>query len=202
MRGERDRRPLPAGDVDAPDLALAPDHDRLAVGRPRVLRVEAVDRPRFLQVLVEAIEDRPVAAGRQVADVELAAEADAADVRERLAVGADARRDRAALDRHRRPLASGVQVAADDRVDGAVRVLVVFEVLPGRDVLAVIEVAAVGRDGRLAGVLLEAVLLGDLQAVGSGGVEHPDLAGAERALRHEVPAREDVAAVGATTPGC
>ena len=88
-----------------------------------------------------------------------------------------------------------VEIAPDDRVDGAVRILVVFELLPRRDVLAVVEVAAVGRDRRLAGVLLEAVLLGDLQAVGSGGVEHPDLAGAERPLRHEVPAREDVAAV-------
>ena len=196
VRGERHRRALAAGDVDAPDLALAPDHDRLAVGHPGVLRIEAVDRPRFLQVLVEAIEERPVAAGLEIADVQLAAEADAADVGEPLAVGADARRDGAALDRHGGALAPGVQVAPDDRVDGAVGILVVFEQLPGRDVLAVIEVAAVGGDGRLAGVLLEAVLLGDLQAVGSGGVEHPDLAGAERSLRHEVPAREDEAAVG------
>src|SRR5690606_32736200 len=40
-------------------------------------------------------------------------------------------------------------------------------------------------------ILLEADLLGDLQAVGSAGVIHPDFAGAERSERYEVPARED-----------
>ena len=123
-------------------------------------------------------------------------QADAPDVGERLAVRADPRRDGAALDRHDRPLAPGIQVAPDDRVDGAVRILVVFELLPGRDVLAVIEIAAVGRHRRLARVLLESVLLGDLQAVGSRRVIHPDLARAERSLRDEMPPREDVAAVG------
>ena len=69
--------PFPARDVDAPDLAFAPDDDRLAVRRPRVLRVEAVDRPRFLQVLVDVLEELTVAAGLEIAQVQLALQTDA-----------------------------------------------------------------------------------------------------------------------------
>src|SRR5688572_16692609 len=62
-RGERNRLPLAAGDVDAPDLALAPDHDRLAVRRPGVLRIESVNRPGFLEILVDIAEQLTVTSG-------------------------------------------------------------------------------------------------------------------------------------------
>ena len=102
-------------------------------------------RPRLLQILVEVIEQRAVAAGLELAQVQLAVSADAADVGDPLAVWADARRHRPALNRDRLPLASGVQIAADNRVNRAVQILVVFELLARRDVLAVIQVAAIRR---------------------------------------------------------
>src|SRR5690606_28362986 len=107
----------------------------------------------------------------------------------------DPRRDRAAGLRDERAFAAGVQVAADDRVDEAVGILVVLERLTGRDVLAVVEIPPVRRERRLAGVLLPAVLLGDLEALGAADVIHPDLAGAAGPLADEVPARVDVLAV-------
>src|SRR5262249_49091952 len=135
------------------------------------------------------------AACLELADVELARGAHAPHVRERFAVGAEPRRHRSPLHADRGALAPGVQIAADDRVDGAVRVLVVLELLTCGDVLAVIEVAPVRRERGLARVFLEAVLVGDLKPIGSRGMEHPDLAGPERALSDEVPAREDKGAV-------
>src|SRR6185295_5598748 len=112
------------------------------------------------------------------------------------AVGGRPRRNRTSLHADDAPFAAGRQVALDDRVDGAVRILVVLERLPRRDVATVIEVLAVGGNRRLARILLKAVLLGDLQAVGPVRVVHPDLAGTERSGGDEVPPGEDVAAVG------
>ena len=193
---ERDRLPLSAGDVDAPELPLAPDHDRLAVGRPGVLRVETVNGPGFLQVLVDVAKDLTIAAGLEIADEEKALEAHPAHVGERLAVGRDLRRHRAALDADGAALAPGREVAPEDRVDRPVGILVVLERLTGRDVLAVVERGAVGRDVGLARILLPAVAFGDLQSVTwSGRVIHPDLAGAERALLDEVPPGIDVGAI-------
>src|SRR4051812_37165422 len=56
--GERDRHGLPRRGVDAPDFAFSPDDDRLAIRGPGVLRVETMDRPRLLEILVEVIEQR------------------------------------------------------------------------------------------------------------------------------------------------
>ncbi len=92
VSGERYGHAPGARDVNAPDFSFAPDHNGLSVRQPRVLRVEPVDRPRFLEVLVEVIEDRAIAAAFQIADVQLAAQSHAADVRERFTVRADPRR--------------------------------------------------------------------------------------------------------------
>ncbi len=192
-RLERNGLSLPARDVDAPELPLAPDHNRLAVGRPRVLRVETVNGPGLLQILVDVSEELPIAARLEIANVEKALQTHAAHVGERLAVGRDLRRDRSALHADGAALAAGRQIPADDRVDRPVGILVVFERLPGRDVLAVIERAAIGRNVRLARVFLPSNALGDLQPVArSRGVIHPDLAGAKRSLLDEVPPRIDV----------
>ena len=130
--GERDRLALARGHIDAPDLPFAPDHDRLAVPRPRVLRVEAVNRPRFLQILVDVSEELAIAAALEIAEVQLARQTDAADDKRASFRPA---RSAALTDppctltaRRSRPV---VEIAADDRVDGAVRILVVFERLPG-----------------------------------------------------------------------
>ena len=133
--------------------------------------------------------------GREVANEQHRLQAHAADERERLAVGRYARRDRAAGPRGDGALLAGREVAPDDGVDRPVWILVVLERRTGRDVLAVIQVPAIRRDGRLARVLLPAVLLGDLQAFAPAGVVHPDLTGAERAFLHEVAPDEDVLAV-------
>src|SRR6478672_2469940 len=87
VRGERDRRPPSSRNIYPPDSSLTPDDDRLAVRRPGVLRIQAVNRPCLLQVFVEVIEDRPIAAGLELADVQLALQTDAAHVGERLTVG-------------------------------------------------------------------------------------------------------------------
>ena len=57
-RGERDRRRPPALDFHAPDLSLRPDHNALAVRRPRVARVGAEDGPRLLLVTVQPVPQR------------------------------------------------------------------------------------------------------------------------------------------------
>ena len=198
----RTGRGWPRRQIDAPDLPFAPDHQPLRVRQPRVLRVRAEDRPGLLLILVQPREDRPLGAGREAAHEQLAAGVDAADERQPLPVGRDARRDRAAGAAHDRSLTPRRQLAADDRVDAGVRVLVVLEGRARRDVLAVVEELAVGRERRLAGVLLEAHLLGHLDAVGAAAVVHPHLAGAERPRRHEVLAGEDEVAVRAPRSGC
>src|SRR5213595_1612925 len=78
--GKRDRRRLAGCGVDSPDLAFSPDDDCFVIRHPGVLRIEAMYRPRLLQILVEVIEQRAVAAGLELAQVQLAVSADAADV--------------------------------------------------------------------------------------------------------------------------
>ena len=78
VRGERHGRTLAARHVHLPDLSFSPDHNRLAVRGPRVLRVQPVDRPGFLQVLVQMIENRAVASCLEIAEIEPARGADAA----------------------------------------------------------------------------------------------------------------------------
>ena len=141
------------------------------------------------------IEDRPFAAGREVAQVQHGLETDAAHERHGFAVGREARRDGAAARARDDTLAAGREVAPQDAINPGIRVLVVLEELPGREVLAVVEVLAIRRECRLARVLLPAVALGHLQAVGAADVVHPDLAGAQRPLLHEMLARIDVLAV-------
>src|SRR5690606_20818925 len=163
-RAEGDDAALARRRVHTPDPALSPDDEAGSVGQPGVLRVDAVDGPGFLQILVERGKQAPLLARGERAQHELAARAEAADEGERPAVGRDARGHCAAWARRDGPLSPGPQVARDDRVDHAVGVLVVLEVRAGRDVLAVVQRLAIGRDGWLAGVLLDARPRGDLQA--------------------------------------
>ncbi len=192
---EGDVGDLAAGDVDAPDLAAGPEDDRLIVRRPGHRGVDAVNRPGLLHVAVETVVDRPGLAGAQVHQVERALAAHAADEGERLAVRRRGGADRASRTGDEALGLAGLAVEALDDEDLAVGVLVVLEDRSRGGVLAVIEVAAVGGEGGLAGVLLVIELLGELQAVAAAAVIEPHLAGAERALSGEVLAGDDVLAV-------
>ena len=72
---------MPSFDVDAPDLPVTPYVDDATVRSPGVLRIEPVNGPRFLEILVEPVEDRPVLAGGEVVQIENAVEPHAADER-------------------------------------------------------------------------------------------------------------------------
>ena len=195
--GERNRRAPSGRGIHLPDLSFAPDHERAAVGRPGVLRIHAMDGPGFLEILVDVAKQLAIAAALEIPQEQRTAQAHPPHVGERLPVGRDLRGDRPALHADGAPLAAGDEITPHHRVDGAVRIAVVFEGETGTDVLAVIKVAAVGRHIGLAVVLLPADALGHLQPVGSARrVIHPDFAGAERALLDEVPPRVDVFAVG------
>src|SRR5690606_8514185 len=186
---------FPALRVDAPDLSLAPDHDRPIVRQPGVLRVHAVNRPRFLHVAIEAVEHRCLRAGLEVLHEQHGLQIDPPDEGEAPAVRRGQRRDRPTRPAQKPTLLAGSQVAAEDGVDDAVRILVVLERLAGRDVAAVVEVAAVGRDRGLTRILLPAIALSNLEPATTADVVHPYFAGAERALLDEMLAHVDVAPV-------
>src|SRR6185436_606726 len=111
---------------------------------------------------------------------------------ERLAVGRRSRTHRAAGTGDVALRVAALAVQALDDVDLLVRVLVVFVDLSRRDVVAEIEILAVGRESRLAAVLLVGAFLRHLQAVAAAAVIDPHLARAEGALGGEVLARDDV----------
>src|SRR5262249_32848418 len=196
LHAKRDDVDLARGDVDAADLAPGPVDDGARVGSPGHLRVDAVDGPRLLQVALEAVGDDALGAARDVGDHQRRLAADPAEESQALAVG---RRRRAAgpagAGDERFVLGAPAVVAMDD-VDLPVGVLVVLERLPRRVVLAVVEVAPVGRERRLAGVLLVGLLLGDLDALAAAAMPQPDLARAQRALGREVLAADEKLAVG------
>ena len=105
--GEGDRRAPPGGRIHPPDLSLTPDDQRAAVGHPRVLRVDAMDRPCLLEVLVQVGKQLAIAPALEIAQEQGAAQPDAPHVSERLPVGRHLRRDRAALHAHGATLAAG-----------------------------------------------------------------------------------------------
>ena len=70
MGREWNRLAFAAGGIDPPDLAFSPDHDRFAVGRPRVLRIESVNGPRLLEIFVNVAEQLSIAARLEIAHEE------------------------------------------------------------------------------------------------------------------------------------
>src|SRR6185295_90662 len=126
--------------------------------------IDAVDRPGLLHVPLEAVEDRPLLARGEVLEEDLALAAHPADEREGLAVRRRSGADRAARAGDEFRGLALLPIEALDDVDLGVGVLVVLEDGAGGCVLAVVEVASVGREGRLARVLLIVRLLGDLEA--------------------------------------
>jgi len=86
-------------------------------------------------------------------------------------------------------------IQAPDHIDLGVRVLGIVEDAAGRGIIAEIDIAAVGREGGLARVLLLGAALGQLHAAAAAAVVHPHLARAQRARRGEVLAADDELAV-------
>ncbi len=76
----------PGGYVDAADLAAGPEDDGAVVGGPADRRIDAVDGPGLLQVTVERIVDRRLAAGVQILHIQDRLVANAADEGERAPV--------------------------------------------------------------------------------------------------------------------
>src|SRR5688572_13545113 len=95
--------------------------------------------PRFLEILVDTAKQLSVPSTLEVAQIEEALEPDTPDVGERFPVGRHLWGNGSALDAHGAPLLPRRQVSPNDGVDRPVRILVVFECLARRDVLAVIK---------------------------------------------------------------
>ncbi len=183
--------------IDAPQLALRPHDDGLAVGRPCESGIHALHRPRLLHVALEMAPHGRLLARGQVLQEQRALVAHPAHEGQLRAVGRRHRPHRTALARDEGFGAAVVQVEALDVEDLAVRILVVFELVAVRDVLRVVHVAPVRRERGLAQVLLPVRLLVQLHALAAAaGVVQPDLARAQRARAGEVLARRDVLAVG------
>ena len=142
--------------VDAPDLAAGPEDYGLAVRRPVHVRIDAVDRPGLLHVVVEIGIDLPLLARAQVLDVERGLRPPVAvDVSEPAAVGRRRRADRAAGAAGDLGALAGGDVVALDREHLLVRILGIFEGVAGGGVAAEIDGPAVGRESGLAQFLLE-----------------------------------------------
>jgi hypothetical protein len=200
LGGERDPAGVAAGHVHPPQAALRPDHHRFRIRGPAVAGIGAEDRPGFLLVVAQAVPDRAHRAAGQVQHVQHRLIAHALDEGQLLAIGRGLRPDRAARRCDQRVDLAGLAVQALDRVDHPVRVLVVLERRRGADILGEIHMTPVGRDRRFAEVLLVVLALGQLQAsrrtaLFAAGVVQPQLAGTERALRGEMLAADEEAAI-------
>src|SRR4029077_17098394 len=133
-----------------------------------------------LHVAIEAVVERRFFAGLEIEDEERRLVTDAPNEGERLPVGRRRGPDRAAGTDDERFDLAGFPVEALDDVDLRVRIFVVLKGRAGRGVVAVVNVAAVGRKGRLSRVFLLGPFLRQLQPLAAAPVVEPDLAGAER----------------------
>ena len=190
--------------IHPPNLALGPDDDGLGVRRPGESRVDAVHRPRLLQIAFQMRPHRRLGAGVQVFQEEgaLAAflVAKAAHKGEVLAIGRGRRPDRTARALHKGFNRTITQILPKDLENFLVRVFVVLEHPACRRVLRVVEELAVRRQGGLAEIFLPVGLFVELNALvrrgHAVGVIEPDLARAGRACAGVMLARGDVLAVG------
>ena len=155
-----------------------------------------MNRPDLLHVPVERVVDRSVLAASEIVQEEVALEADPPHEGDVPAVRRGSRADGAAGPRDHRLDLPRLAVDAADRVDADGRVPAVLVDAARRRVLAEVDVAPVGREGRFAEVLLLVRLLVQLEARAlAARVVEPDLAAADRTRRHEVLAGRDEAAV-------
>ena len=182
--------------VDSMQGSAGPKHDRARVGRPSHRWIHPVDRPRLLHVAVEIVVDASLGSRLQIQHEQRGAQADAPNVRQRLPVGGGGGARGASRAPDDGLDTTFLSVEASDGIDASVGILVVLEVFARRAVPAEVQVATVGRKGRLAHVLLVVGLLGHPQAFASADVVQPHLAAAQAAGLREVLARGDVLPVG------
>ncbi|EAU61692.1 hypothetical protein STIAU_2889, partial [Stigmatella aurantiaca DW4/3-1] len=184
-----------AGHVDAVQLSLRPEDERLAVRRPGHRRVHAMDGPRLLHVAVEPIEQRALGPRDQVRGEQHALAAHPPHEGQRLAVRRGRGPHRAARTGDEGLQLLRLQVQPLDDVNLPVRILVVLEHLARGGVLAEVEEAAIRGERGLARILLIIGPLGELDALAARAVVEPHLARAQRAPGGEVLARHEVLAV-------
>ncbi len=199
---EGDFRQRLVGRIQAPELALCPEHDIAAVWRPFHGGIEAVHRPGFLHVQVKAIKQHALGAGREVLHKKSRLRAHPFDVGEALAI-----RRRGGADRTARPAGNGAditgcQVEPPNLEQLSVAVLVVDESIAGGGVQRKVQALAVGAEGRFTLLFLEGRAGAGNQhlptvLLAAAEVIQPDFAGAKRARGSEVLARSKVVAVRA-----
>ena len=192
---EGDRGDLPGGHVDAVDPAVGPEDHAPAVRCPCHGGVDAVDGPDLLQVPVQAVENGPLPAGGQIAEVEGGLVAHLPDEGQCRPVGRGRGPDGSARAPCDRGQISGLPVHPSNGVDPGVRVLPVLEGVPRRHILRKVEVAAVRREDGLVHVLLVVGPLGEPETRAPAPVVEPHLAGSERPGAGEVLPRHDVLGV-------
>ena len=176
-------------------MAAGPEDDGTVVRGPADRRIDAVNGPGLLQITIQAVIDRRLATRLEVLHIEDRLVANAADEGERPTVRRGRRPDRAAGAGDEFADLAGLAIEALDHIDLAVRVLAVVEGLAGCGVITEVEVTAVRREGRFAGILLLGATLGQLHALATRAVVHPHLAGPERAARGEMLSTHDKLAV-------
>src|SRR5690606_27289586 len=183
--------------VDAADLAAGPDDDGAVVRGPAEARIDAVNGPGLLHIAIQGVVDRRLAPGLQVHDVERRLVAIAAHEGQGLAVRRGGGAHRAARTGDEGLDLARLAIQATDHIELGVGVLGVVEDAARRGVVAEVHIAAVGREGGLARILLLGAALGQLHAAAAArAVVHPHLAGAQRARGGEVLAADDELAVG------
>ena len=141
--GERNRRRLPGGDVDALQLPGHRDDDRLPVGQEVVARQRVARGARFLVVARHRVGEPALRAGLEIADAQPGVGLVTRAVDQPLAVGREHRPHRAALRvGHLRDVAGVAVVAVDlpQREAGVVG--------ESAGALRVVDEPAIGRDHR------------------------------------------------------
>ena len=116
------------------DTALGPEDNALAIRRPAKIGINAENRPGFLLIAVELIEERSRGAFVQVVQVQHAFIANAAHKREVIAIRRGHGARRASRARDQRADFARFPVKLFDRVDARVGVFVVLEGRAPRDV--------------------------------------------------------------------
>jgi hypothetical protein len=182
--------------VHPPHPSLCPDHHVIRIRHPREPGLRTMDRPRLLHVVLQTIPNGPLFARFEIAHEQHRGFAHPADERQTTTVRMGRRRDGSTGATGHGLLLSRFQVPATNGVDPGVRILVVLEQRPGRDVLAVVDPPTVRAHGWLTLVLLFVGAVRHLEPGAPGAVPHPDFPSAEGAREDEVFPSEDGLSVG------
>ena len=176
---ERDFGGLAGSDFHLPDFALSPNHNMLVVWCPVIAGIHPKNSPGLLLILAQSLEEGEVLPGSQVVDKQYRLGTDPAHEGELFAIVGDLWAAGSARSRDEGLFLSLFPVVALDDINLAVRVFVVLEIAARVHVLAVVDVAAIRRNGRLVDILLIVLALGQLKAAAACFVVHPHLSGTQ-----------------------